>query len=128
MTVGSAECTGWREYLHPGEELRAIVKEATAALIAMDATRLEELARCCADLNRELRANGTVAQAASALQSAAQDMKVLDRVLFETRANLTVLTRLRVLRMSNMASQAEYGKRLRATYEPLERGAEYGDN
>ncbi len=34
-------------------ELTGLVREATASLVRMDADRLEELARCCRDLNRE---------------------------------------------------------------------------
>jgi hypothetical protein len=44
----------WQEQLRPGAALQEIVQQATAALIVMDAERLEELARCCADLNRDI--------------------------------------------------------------------------
>jgi hypothetical protein len=96
---------GWREQLQPGVALHEIVREATVALISMDAQRLEELARCCVDLNRELQESGEAAEAATELQCAAKDMKLLGRVLFETRANLTVLTRLHVLRLRDNAAE-----------------------
>jgi len=91
---------GWKEQLRPGVALRGILQEATAALISMDAARLEELARCCADLNRELRASEEMAETAFELREAAGDLKLLSCVLYETRANLTVLSRLRALRQA----------------------------
>jgi len=96
---------GWREQLQPGVALQEIVREATAALILMDTQRLEELARCCVDLNRDLQESGEVAEAATELQYVAKDIKLLGRVLFETRANLTVLTRLHVLRLRDNGAE-----------------------
>jgi hypothetical protein len=106
---------GWREQLRPGVALREIVAQATASLIAMDTERLEELARCCADLNRgsvdvhiaefhggdaaNADANHADSESWTALEQMAMDLRLLDRVLYETRANLTVLTRLHAVRM-----------------------------
>jgi hypothetical protein len=107
---------GWQEQLQPGRALREIVQQATAALIQMDAQRLEELARCCADLNRELHASAFPAKVAADLDISAHEIKLLGRVLFETRANLTVFTRLHTLRLR----EAETGQ--------FERKLAYGDN
>jgi hypothetical protein len=111
---------GWREQLRPGVALREIVAQATASLISMDTERLEDLARCCADLNRgsiELRGlemhgveihgiDGVTGDldARYALEQAALDLKLLDRVLYETRANLTVLSRLHSIRLREIAA------------------------
>src|SRR6202021_1865741 len=38
-----------------GLEMKELVREASAALARLDAERLEELARCCQALNRDLR-------------------------------------------------------------------------
>jgi len=92
---------GWQKQLRPGVALRGILQEATAALISMDAARLEELARCCSDLNRELHESGEIAETAVELQDAAGDLKLLSCVLYETRANLTVLSRLLALRQAS---------------------------
>jgi mRNA degradation ribonuclease J1/J2 len=126
---------GWQEQLRPGVALQRIVEEATEALISMDAQRLEELARCCADLNRELQISGEMNEAAADLKSAEKDVKLLGRVLFETRANLTVITRLYVLRLRDQAmpeaSTADYANGIRGTkvrWQPSERKHEYGDN
>jgi hypothetical protein len=122
----------WREQLRPGVALQEIVKEATVALISMDAERLEELARCCADLNRELQESGEMVEAATELQSGAEDVRLLGRVLFETRANLVVLTRLHVLRLHDRAApeagQANYIGRVKVSWQLSERTGEYGDN
>jgi hypothetical protein len=86
-------------------ELREIVVEASRALALLDADRLEELGRCCQALNREpLGLNGKrrtdAERAGIARQSrdAAGEMAVFARVLDATRANLTVMKRLRALR------------------------------
>lgn len=89
----------WQEQMRPGGALRDIVQQATAALVAMDAKRLEELARCCADLNREIEACDEMAEAVATLRDVRKDLKLLDRVLYETRANLTVLSRLYTIRL-----------------------------
>ena len=90
---------GWREELRPGVALKGIVQQATAALIAIDAQRLEELALCCADLNREWEQSSACAEAAGELRSAGGDLHLLGSVLGETRANLTVLLRLHTIRI-----------------------------
>jgi hypothetical protein len=111
----------WQEELQPGEALREIVQQATAALISMDAKRLEELARCCADLNREIETTERAAETAVSLRHVANDVKLLGRVLYETRANLTVLSRLHVIRMREAGV---WGHSVSKT----ERNSEYGDN
>jgi len=90
---------GWQEQLRPGMALTTIVQQAIAALIAMDAERLEELALCCADLNRGWEENGLSQEAGVHLQSAGSDLELLKRILHETRANLTVLTQLHTIRL-----------------------------
>jgi len=109
--------SGWREQLRPGVALRGIVRQATAALIAMDAQRLEELALCCADLNRELEDSGGIATASADLRASAEDMELLNRILFETRANLTVFSRLHLMRLNEAAAG-----------RGPEGNASYGDN
>jgi hypothetical protein len=89
----------WQEQLRPGVALKGIVQQATAALIAMDADRLEELALCCADLNRGLEGSGLDEESARALRSAASDLELLKCILHETRANLAVLSRLHTMRI-----------------------------
>jgi mRNA degradation ribonuclease J1/J2 len=119
----------WQEQLKPGVALRQIVQQATAALVSMDAERLEELARCCTDLNREIELSGEAAEAALELREVENDVNLLERVLYETRANLTVLSRLHALRLREAGA-------LRAPFEVeaiqglsrVERKADYGDN
>ncbi len=107
----------WQEQLQTPLALREMVREATEALVRMDAERLEELARCCCDLNRDLHparmqpigADASVSLVpepiagiarfpAAASPSMPQEMELFRLVLGETRANLSVLSRLRVLR------------------------------
>ncbi len=103
---------GWREQLQPGQALREIVQQATLALVAMDADRLEELARCCADLNLDLQDPHLRAEAAEELWSSRRDLMLLDSILFETRANLSVFTALHQIRHRKTAQQIEM-RRLR---------------
>jgi hypothetical protein len=117
LEVQMAVTTGWREQLRPGVALRGIVQQATAALIAMDAQRLEELALCCADLNRELDDTGGIAEAAADLRSSPEDLELLNRILFESRANLAVFSRLHLMRLKEAAE-----------WRGLERKATYGDH
>lgn len=127
---------GWREQLRPGAALREVVQQATVALVCMDAVRLEELARCCADLNREIERTGEIAEVAVALRDAASDVKLLGRVLYETRANLTVLSRLHLIRLREAGAlrNRHAGKWVDHTTKVLGefgqsgRGTEYGDN
>ncbi len=123
---------GWQEQVRPGLALRELLTEATAALISMDAQRLEELAQCCADLNQEARETGDLTDARAELQRATQEMKLLHRVLLETRANLTVLSRLHVLRLRERCgltdSEAYQGSEARLRWQGMERRTDYGDN
>lgn len=90
-------------WLHP--ELREIVLEASRALALLDADRLEELAQCCEALNREpaglmgrRRTDAERAEIFRQAREASGEMAVFGRVLDATRANLTVMRRLRALR------------------------------
>lgn len=124
----------WQEQLKPGVALRQIVQQATAALVSMDAGRLEELAMCCADLNREIELSGETAEAALALREAKNDVNLLGCVLYETRANLTVLSRLHALRLHEAGALRGSYRDLRTPAEAIqglsrvERKADYGDN
>lgn len=124
--------TGWQEQVRPGVALRELLIEATAALIAMDAERLEELARCCVDLNQEVLKTGDVTHAGAELQRSNQEMKLLQRVLLETRANLTVLSRLHVLRLREMSTPPQRTSPARCDaaigWQGVEGSADYGDN
>jgi hypothetical protein len=114
---------GWQQELRPGVALREIVRQATEALIRMDAERLEELARCCSDLNRDFNRDlqgpdsDTALKAAADMQASAHDLRLLERVLFETRANLKVFTRLHAMRLNEAAR-----------FQASERKVSYGDN
>jgi len=126
----------WQEQLRPGVALREVVEQATAALICMDAERLEELARCCVDLNRAIEENGETLEAANDLRSSQKDVWVLGRVLHETRANYIVLSRLFVLRLQDVDAsdgkrsqlQANSLVRILDVRDEFVRKAEYGDN
>ena len=129
--------TGWHERWAPQGTLREIVQQATAALICMDSKRLEELARCCADLNREIQPAGppiAVQQNASqdVEKDTAYDMELFERILRETRANLTVFSRLHVMRLREVGMFAEgsslYGADAIRNLGTQERKAVYGDN
>jgi hypothetical protein len=93
-------------------EMKELVREASAALARLDAERLEELARCCQALNRDLRkkpdAHERAALAAQA-REAAGEFVVFTRVLEATRANLDVMLRLRAFQQE----QLEYGGQAR---------------
>jgi hypothetical protein len=135
---------GWREQLRPGAALREVIQQETAALVCMDAQHLEELARCCVDLNREIEKReiekmektGEIAEVVVALQDAASDVELLGRVLCETRANITVLSRLHVIRLretgvlrgGSVDKQANYSTRVLGELNRPERKTEYGDN
>ncbi|WP_263352129.1 hypothetical protein [Acidicapsa acidisoli] len=130
----------WQEKLQPELAIRQIVHQATEALVRMDAERLEELARCCAVLNREIENAGdrkaARAQLGVELRKAEPEVKLLGRVLGKTRANLTVLMRLHVLRLEKQIdSQAApaigpvgYRSRKIDGFHSMEKAAEYGDN
>ncbi len=110
-----------------------LLQEATEALVQMDAERLEELARCCADLNRQPKrsrsARGPWQQSVAHRQAAAvakerESLAILERLLEETRANLRVLTHLHLLRLKAEAGTQEQWESWR--HRPA--GAGYGDN
>jgi hypothetical protein len=94
-----------RQALHL--ELREYVVEASRALAALDADRLEELALSCQTLNRELPPGNSPERADFARQAreAQREVAVFARVLGVTRANLAVIHRLRDLRRGRL----EYG-------------------
>jgi hypothetical protein len=131
-----AMTVGWQEQLKPGVALREIVQQATAALISMDAERLEELARCCADLNREIESTGAAMVAGLVLREAENEVKLLGCVLYETRANLTVLSRLYALRLREtgvLRKRSPHGQRCLGDGPAefpnrTERMTEYGHN
>jgi aminopeptidase N len=86
--------------------LKDVVVEASRALARLDADRLEELALSCAALNRDLQVDAKArAELAAEAREAAGEMAVFARVLEATRANLTVMNRLRELR----AGRNRYG-------------------
>lgn len=116
----------WKQGLRPGEALQGIVTEAIESLLAMDADRLEELSRCCADLNRELGTGSERTEAGQELAERAHEMEMLRRILFETRANLAVMTRVRLMRLG--AESGVLGGALPAGWMRRGGDVEYGDN
>ena len=111
-----------------------LLQEATEALVRMDADRLEELVRCCEDLNRQQQAVPRSRAAArdermAGMRQERASLAVMARLLQETRANLRVLTHLHVLRLKEAAGDAErwhawqHGAAGAGTT-----GVEYGDN
>lgn len=122
----------WQQELRPGTALHAIVQEATDALIAMDTERLEELARCCADLNRELAANCSPAELREAADEIAAETRLLGRILVETRANLAVLTRLHVIHLKERLDSSRAGGDTATARNDYRHfcagGGSYGDN
>ncbi|HUA99557.1 MAG TPA: hypothetical protein VMA34_14600 [Terracidiphilus sp.] len=102
-------------------ELKELVAEASRALARLDANRLEELAVSCQALNRELPSSGPARRRTLVRQAceAQRDLAVFGRVLEATRANLSVMRRLRELRMGRI----EYVGRERTWT-----GRGYGDN
>jgi hypothetical protein len=88
-------------------ELRELVVEASHALARLDADRLEELALSCQALNRELTPGaGLSIELARQSREAVGDMALFARVLEVTRANVSVMNRLRALRVHSL----EYGQ------------------
>ena len=93
-----------QEHWNPGLRVLEIVQEAKAALVSMDAKRLEELAGYCCDIRDRVEAVN--AEASLFAQELWQDidlekrilleLQMLECMLFETRANLSVLSRLRM--------------------------------
>ncbi len=131
MTPATKGIEGMRELNLAREdlEIREVVVEASRALAQLDANRLEELALACealirrrgpVDVARDSRTyDGTLVRQA---REAAGDMKVFGGVLEATRANLTVIRRLRRSKDGPM----EYSESQARGYAPTEPG--YGDN
>jgi hypothetical protein len=99
---------------HPANPaLKELVVEASKALALLDAERLEELAVSCEALTRTLNSNDMQEDAearrlvARQAREAQGDMAVFARVLEATRANLSVMKRLREIR----AGRVEYTER-----------------
>jgi hypothetical protein len=90
-------------------EIKTLVVEASRALSALDALRLEDLARRCEALHRRRHKKNTGDRKELARQAkeAANDLAVFARVLEATRANLNVMNRLREMRHG----QLEYTER-----------------
>jgi hypothetical protein len=117
-------------------KMKELVVEASQALARLDADRLEELALCCQALNRDLAQNEQAhhdgdARAALALEckQAKGDMAVFARVLEATRANLSVMNRLRELRAGRLEYRQgpmEYGGPQASGLRRTESG--HGDN
>jgi len=136
----------WQHQLQSQARLREIVQQATASLVAMDAERLEELAQCCADLNREIQKTSQSGSSDVAEGNAfdgksddtAYDLQLFEHILFETRANLAVFSRLHVMRLHEAGLLLEgampYGPngldalRSRSESEVAGRDVDYGDN
>jgi hypothetical protein len=97
------------EALPANPELKQLVVEASRALARLDAARLQELALSCQALTRSLNPDNLDERKLLARQAreAEGDMAVFARVLEATRANLSVMTRLRELR----AGRLEYTER-----------------
>ena len=122
---------GWQNEIRPGAALHTLVREATTALIAMDTERLEELARCCADLNRELQSTGRIGDRALDLRQTQTEVDLLGRILVETRANLVVLSRLHAIRLrEHLAAQTSSSNPslLSSGVTRHSLGDSYGDN
>lgn len=86
-------------------QLKQLVVEASHALAQLDTSRLEELAHSCRALIRTpMPAENAEERRLIARQArdAAGDMAVFARVLEATRANLSVMNRLRDLRMGSL--------------------------
>ncbi len=103
---------GKREMLASGNRrfntgLKELVVEASQALARLDTDRLEELARSCEALNRDVQqANGQEYAAPVIISREVQgELAILARVLEATRANASVMHRLRELREGRL----EYG-------------------
>jgi hypothetical protein len=113
-------------------EIREVVAEASRALARLDATRLEELALACQALNRASGSHAEIdadpfsrrndQKLARQAREATGDMKAFGRVLEATRANLSVMRRLRQLRDGPI----EYSEAQARGWASSEPG--YGDN
>ncbi len=105
-------------------ELKQLITEASRALACLDAERLEELARSCHALNRDLPNLQREERIELSRQTGAAvgDMAIFGRVLEATRANLAVMNRLRELQTGRL----EY--RQRSSPQPLPVGSNHGHN
>ena len=109
-------------------KLKELVVEASRALARLDADRLEELALSCQALNRNwgrelVRGDAEARKAlADEAKDATKEMAVFTRVLEATRANLSVMHRLRELR----AGRLEYTPPRVLGWPPTEN--RHGDN
>lgn len=110
-----------------------LLQEATEALVRMDADRLEELVRCCSDLNRQRKVSPRSAPEATAdenrrlvrlTQDGPASLAVMARLLEETRVNLRVLTHLHMIRLKEAAGDSE---KWHAWHHRTVR-TDYGDN
>jgi hypothetical protein len=103
MELNETLTPGARDLHLPARELeiRRVVAEASRALALLDADRLEELAAACVALNRRLEALPRSSQLPNdrklvgQVRGAESEMETFRRVLEATRANLTVIRRLR---------------------------------
>ena len=82
------------------DELREILQDTNSSLISMDRQRLEEMAGYCEQLVRGAFQSGTSDQRNLDWDATEDELKLLECVLRETRANLAVLLRLHFLRIS----------------------------
>lgn len=85
----------FKSRVHP--ELRELVVEASLALAALDADRLEELAVSCQALQRDLPLLDDAKREDLNRQgcAASPEMAIFGRVIDATRANLEVMRRVR---------------------------------
>ena len=95
---------------HATTELNDLVGEASRALARLDAERLEELARSCDALSRNLPAlPGGDASRAAASPETRRRMAVFGRVLAVTRGNLEVMRQLRAFESGLLEYSAPAG-------------------
>jgi hypothetical protein len=108
----------------PQPELKKMLVEASHALAHLDAGRLEEMALSCTALVRDVEPGHCIRKDHSHAgpTQPIQEMAIFARVLEATRANLSVMRRLRAMR----AAQLEYGP-VPARCNPSEE-SEHGDH
>jgi hypothetical protein len=94
-------------------ELKALVAEASRALALLDAERLGQLVGYCEALNIRLQTEGLGSELriklAREARAATGEMAIFGRVLEATRANLSVMNRLRELRLGQIEYQPKPG-------------------
>ena len=112
-------------------ELKALVAEASRALAALDAARLEELAACCEALIRKLGPEYAERdwrrELARQAREAESGMAVFGRVLEATQANLNVMKRLKEMRLGELEYKARGGAPIAAGSAWAGPQAENGD-